>query len=431
MKSKTMLALVFCLVAMLVASAVHAQAASVGIDEVKIDGTEVSDSTTIDGQNKLDIERGTSFDVKIKISSDVDVDNVEIMAFINGYEHSDVESMSDTTSLFDMDANTTYTKTLKLTLPSRVEEDSYKLRIVVADRYTDLVTKNYNLKIDVPRHDVTIKDVIFNPADSIQAGRALLATVRVKNTGAKSEDSIKVNVEIPALSVSASDYIDTLESDETTSSEELFLRIPACAQAGTYQAVVSVQFNDGDDSIKTTKTIQVTEGDVCPIKAEMEGKVTITVSGEVQQITAGGAGAAFPVAITNSGTGAKTFVLSADGVASWGTVRVSPSNVVTVAGGETKTAFVFVTANAGTAAGERMFAVTVSDAAGNSLQDISLKANVAGASGASSVVSTANAKTVLTIGLVILVVILVIVGLVIAFRRVKGADGEEGSQTYY
>ncbi|MFH1182545.1 MAG: hypothetical protein V1702_06305 [Candidatus Woesearchaeota archaeon] len=432
MKSKTILALVFCLVALLVVSAVHAQAVSVDIDEVKIDGTEVCSVESCADGNRLAIERGTDFEVKIRVSADEDVNDVEIMAFIGGYEHSDVESISDTTSVFDMEANVTYTKTLKLTLPPRVEEDDYKLRVIVADRNGDLTVENFRLKVDVPRHDVTIRDVIFNPDGSIQAGRALLATVRIKNTGEQTEDSIKVKVEIPSLGVSASDFVDELDSEDTTSSEELFLRIPVCAQPGSYQAIVSVEFNDGDDSIKTTKTIQITEGDVCPIKAEMEGKVTITVSGETQQITAGGAGAAYPVAITNSGTSAKTFVLSADGVSTWGTVRISPSNVVNVAGGETKTVFVFVTANAGTASGERMFAVTVSDVAGNSLQDISLKANVAGSSAAgASTISAANAKRVLEIGLIVLVVVLVIVGLVIAFRRMKGGEGEEGSQTYY
>jgi uncharacterized membrane protein len=430
MKSKTMLALVFCIAVMLVATAVHAQTESVSIDQIEVDGTKLSEL----GTNSLDVERGNNFDVDIRLSTigNASVDNVEVMAFISGYEHSDVEPISDSTSLFDMDAGVSYKKTLKLTLPSRMDEDTYKLRIIIADRNGDLVNEDYTLKIDVPRHDVTIRDVVFNPEGSIQAGRALLATVRVKNTGEQDEDSLKVKVEIPALSISASDFVDELKSDDTTSSEELFLRIPACAQAGTYQAIVSVEFNDGDDSVKTTKTIQVTEGDTCPITAAVEGKVTITVSGEAQQITAGGAGAAYPIAITNSGTSARTFVLSADGVSTWGAVKMSPSNVVTVAGGETKTVFVFVTANAGTAAGERMFAVTVSDAAGNKLQDISLKTSVAAGSAiGSTAISATSARRVLEIGLIVLVVVLVIVGLVIAFRRMKGSDGEEGSQTYY
>jgi uncharacterized membrane protein len=426
MKSKTILALVFCIVAMFVMSAV--QAVTVDDVKVKIDGTDV----TVDGNNLLDLERGQDVEVKITLTALEAVNNVQVEAFIGGYEYSDSEAISDTTRMFDMSANVTYTKTLKITLPSRVDAGDYKLRLIIFDANTDLFQQNYRLKIDVPRHDITVKDVVFNPENSIQAGRALLATVRVKNTGSKTED-LKVTVEIPALGVSASDFVDTLDADDTTSSEELFLRIPACAQAGTYQALITVEFNDGDDSVKALKTIQVTEGDTCPVKAEFENKVTMTVSGETQQVTAGGAGAAFPIAITNSGTAAKTFMLSADGVSSWGTVKISPSNVVNVAGGETKTVFVFVTANAGTAAGEKMFAVTVSDAAGNSLQDITMKANVVGGASSddSSVMNSANARKVLEIGLIVLVVVLVIVGLVIAFRRMKGSDGEEGSQTYY
>ncbi|MBN2453909.1 hypothetical protein JXB11_00010 [Candidatus Woesearchaeota archaeon] len=435
MKKKMILGLVFSLVVLLAASAVqaddeyvcgdYASDLPIIIEEVEIDGTEV----VYDEDNSLSLERGQDIDVKVKMSATEDVDNVELMAYISGYEHSDVEPISDTTAVFDMDANVTYIKKLQLSLPSRADEDTYKLRLVIADRSGDECTPNYLIKVDVPRHDVQIRDVVFSPDGSVQAGRALLATVRVKNTGEKDEDSIKVKVEIPSLDVSATDFIDELESDDTTTSEELFMRIPDCAKPGTYEVKVTVEFNEGEDAIRKTEVIEVTEGDVCPIKAEVEGRITVTVGGEAQTIEAGGAGAAYPVAITNSGTGSRTFSLGVEGVSNWGTARMSPSNVMNVAGGETKTAFVFVTANSGAADGERLFVLSIKDASGDTLQDITLKADVMGGS-AGSIVSLSNARRVLEIGLIALVVILVIVGLIIAFRRMRGPEGEE-SQTYY
>ena len=150
MKNKTILGLVFSLVVLLAASAVQADDCGywcsglpVVIEEVEIDGTEV----VWDEENSLSLERGQDIDVKVKMYATEDVENVELMAYISGYEHSDVEPISDTTAVFDMDANVTYIKKLQLSLPSRADEDTYKLRLVIADRSGDECTPNYLIKL--------------------------------------------------------------------------------------------------------------------------------------------------------------------------------------------------------------------------------------------------------------------------------------------
>ena len=68
----------------------------------------------------------------------------------------------------------------------------------------------------------------------------MLATVRVENKGQKDEDDVKVTVSIPALGLSATDYIDEVEEDEEEETEELFIRMPKCAEAGQYELLKCV-----------------------------------------------------------------------------------------------------------------------------------------------------------------------------------------------
>ncbi len=417
-----MVSLVLALVAVL--SVISVSAVPVSIDEVEVNGEEMIE----DVDNRLDIQRGEEIEVKVRLNALADGEDLEVEAFISGFEHNDRTRLSDISDVFDVEADTTYIKKLRFDLSELVDEDDYLLRVIISDRNSDALIENYMLKIDVPRRDLTIRDVVFNPDNTVQAGRALLATVRIRNSGEQDEDDgVKVTVSIPELGVSASDFIDEVESDESTTSEELFLRIPVCAPAGVYTARITAEYNEGFDEVSTTKSISVVESGACEINAQATGgKTTITFSGGSQDLVAGAGGAAYPIALTNGGNVDRTFTLSVDGVSSWGTVRITPSNVVTVGAGETQNAFVFVSASDDAAAGERTFVVSVKDASGNALRDLALKANVVDDGNS----DFGDARRVLEVGLVLLVVLLVLIGLVVAFRRVRGDEGEE-SQTYY
>ena len=135
----------FSIVALLIVAAIAcsglAAAVPAVIDSVSVDGT-VLDSNDI---NKLDVERGEEIEVKVTLTATGDSQDVEVEAFISGYEYNDRERMSDTSHPFDIENNTIYVKTLELDVPSRVDEDNYKLRIIVSDRNSDEVIQNYNL----------------------------------------------------------------------------------------------------------------------------------------------------------------------------------------------------------------------------------------------------------------------------------------------
>lgn len=405
--------------------------ATITISEVELDDDSLSATST---NFVRDVERGESFEVKVHLMSDVDVDDVQVEAEIRGYDHDD--RMEDITSVFDMKANVTYVKKLSLDLKDRMDQDRYKLRVQVEDRNSPTVEQTYELEVDAPRHKLLIKDVIFSPDYEVRSGRALLTTVRVQNVGEKDEEGVKVKVSIPELGISASDYIDELErdgdDDDETSSEELYMRIPTCAEAGEYTVKVEAEYDDGDEKTTRQFKINVVQDDSCsaqtaPAPTTNVPQTVITIGQETQEVAAGEGGAVFPITISNAGMATKTYTVSVDGVQEWGSSRVSPSNVVILEQGETKAVYVYVTASENAAPGEKMFSVTVKSG-DETLKQIPFKASVSESESS----SWNKLKKGLEVGLVVLVVLLVILGLIIGFNKLKGDEEDDTEEsTYY
>lgn len=424
-KYKVISLLAFVVVGILALSSIAAAAYEI---EVELDDDELSASST---NFVRSLERGDEFEVKVHLKSDTDVENVQVEAELRGYDHDDrVEDISD---VFDMKANTTYVKKLTLKFADRLDADRYKLRVQVQDRDSETFDESYELEIETQRHLLTIKDIVFSPENTVKAGRALLTTVRVANDGSEDEEGVKIKVSVPALGISASDYIDELESegedDDEKTSEELYMRIPDCAEPGDYKVRVEVIYDDGDEKETKETMISVREGDFCETaNAEPKPKTVITVGVDSQDLTQGEGGAVYPLTITNMGTTTKTYTVGVEGVSQWGTSRISPSNVLVVGSEETKGIYVYVSAKETASEGENVFSVSVSSG-GEVLQQIALKANVA----AKKAAGWDKVKKGLEVGLVVLVVLLVILGLIIGFSKLKGneEETEESTQTYY
>ena len=165
-----------------------------------------------------------------------------------------------------------------------------------------------------------------------------------------------------------------------------------------------------------------------PAPAADSGKTVITLATEAQDVVKGTSGAVYPLTLTNTGGVSKTYSLSAT-AGDWASVKLSPSNVVVLNGGETKALFVHVSANDNAQAGEQVFSLAVKSGE-QTLKELVLKANVE--EGKQSAASSVSLKRALEVGLVVLVVLLVVLGLVIGFNKLKGDEEEprEG-QTYY
>jgi len=341
--------------------------------------------------------------------------------------------IADTTDTFNVEPGVVYTKKLSLILPDIMEQDDYKLRILVADRYSALSVYNYNLQIDAEKHYLKIEDVSFTPGTSIEAGKNLFTTVRLENLGDRDEDSIKVQIEVPELGLKAVDYIDELEADDSISSEELYMRIPDCAEAGLYKAYVTVLYDDGFEKVEDVYTLNVKEGKYCNVdepsteEPTVEEKTLIVLGATTQALTAGEGGASYPITISNTGKTSRTYTLAVTGTEGWAEASVKPSNVVMVNGGQSSTAYLYLAAKEDASAGSKVFTVVVSDAAGTQLEQLALNADVTEAE------NTGSVTRGLEIGLIVLLVILVIIGLVVLFSKMKGkeSDDELEGETYY
>ncbi len=258
--------------AALVMGSVFAGFASAAPLPLNVDRVEIDDQELLTTQvNRLDLERGQAYDVEVKFTALADMDNVEIEAFVSGYEYNDLERIVDTTHVFDADAGVTYTKRLEVSFPDDVQEDDYKLRILITDRNNDQTVLNYNLKIDVPRHGMKVEDVYFQPSGVVKAGSALLTTVRVENKGEKDQEDVRVTVSLPTLGVSATEYIEEVETgDDEQETEELFLRLPTCAAPGVYPVNIEIEYDELTRSVSEVSSITVEKNPACDKKEDTE-----------------------------------------------------------------------------------------------------------------------------------------------------------------
>ncbi len=200
------------------------------VEKVKINGD------VFEPGDSLEVERGDELDIRVRLTAgNVSEDDIEITAEVLGYEYSDHEPIFDRAHTFDLDAGDTTYKDLTINLPYKMDKDRYDLRVTVGTRTGSAFEGLYRLHLKGVKHALIIKDVVFNPEASVESGRALLTTVRVKNIGEKDEESVKVKVTIPELGLSASDYMDEIEDGESETSEELYMRIPECIEAKDYK----------------------------------------------------------------------------------------------------------------------------------------------------------------------------------------------------
>jgi len=391
-------------------------ALNIELERVEFDDITLRD----DSVNRLSIERGDEYELEVRFTALQNLQDVEVRAFISGFEFSDVEDISDNTPVFDADEGVSYVKRLHLRIPDDTDEDDYKMRVIISDRFSDEFIENYNLRIDVPRHSLDIEDVVFSPGNSVKAGSALLATVRVENKGEQDEDDVRVTINIPGLGVTATEYIEEIENGgngrtEEEETEQIFVRIPKCAKAGNYDVTVDVEFNQRRRKLTSRETITVLEDETCD--DDDKPQTTITLGNQVQNVLPGQT-AIYPVTITNTGRTSKTFTVSIQNN-NWATVSISPTSTLVVPAGQTQTLFVNVQPNEDVPAGAHSLVATVTT--GEHIQELTLTSTIA--EGQSSFLKGAFEAI-----LIILVVLLVIIGIVLIIGHLRGKDQPE---TYY
>lgn len=234
---------------------VMADASDIAVTSVELDGVDLMSSATVS------VERGDTLDFDITVVGSDDSKDVQVKAWIGGYEHDVVEA---TSSMFDVESGVTYKVNLALDMPEDLEAGDYTLYVQVLDATTDNHTLALSeaLSVSEARHQVSIQDVLVGDAE---AGDSVSATVRLENTGAHKEDDIKVTVSVPELGVQTSKYMSELasveevdaDSEETSDQVSLSFAVPESAATGDYTMNVVVSYNDGYDTTEGSATFHV------------------------------------------------------------------------------------------------------------------------------------------------------------------------------
>ncbi|MBI4449392.1 hypothetical protein HY641_05190 [Candidatus Woesearchaeota archaeon] len=225
--------------------------------------------------NRMDVQRNAEHLVEIRFTPTQDIRNAELEIFVSGFEFRDIHPIRDSTGIFDADANVTYTKRLSFKLTDEVDEDDYKLRLMFSDRNGVETIQTYNLKFDVPRHSLRVEDIVFTPNGAVKAGQALLTTIRIENKGEKREDDVRIEVKIPELGIVGVDYIDEIRTGREEETEEIFMKIPACAKGGDYQVNIRVMYNQLHDIGTATAFVHILPDSSCEKSAAPSVLVTL------------------------------------------------------------------------------------------------------------------------------------------------------------
>src|SRR3989344_3105300 len=410
----------FLLVALVFATSANA---AYTLNNVEVDGVDMN-AVAPALPPVIYVERGDSIGVRVEFTSDVNVNDVRVKTWIGGYEYGDVE---DSTSLFDVLANTRYVKNLVLEIPNDIDSlDDYTLHVEVFDRTTNLESE-YTLRVARQRHDINFVDVVFSPGLVVRNDQPLFVTARVENLGDKKEEDIRVVVYIPELGMSQRTFLDDLtpvdedvsQKEDSESTEALYLDL-SDVKPGNYNVFVRVEYNRGHDYIEKVFPLTVKAGSRDAVSVEQD--LIVDVAEKVKDLKAG-EGNVYRVSLANLGSEARTLTLEVAGVEAFGTARVDPSTI-TVEDGSSREAYVYVSAKESATTGNMVFSVRVKD--GNTVvKEVQLQANVDG----KQAPSTSSLKTGLEVGFVVLLVILVILGIILAINKLRSK--EEPEQTYY
>ncbi|MDP3733598.1 MAG: hypothetical protein Q8R37_00035 [Nanoarchaeota archaeon] len=384
---------------------------------------EVNDEDLVVG-NDLVVEEGEKLDIEVTLQNTgaVDAEGIEVVARLSGYEYSDSVDLEDSTALFDVRAGTRKTVNLELTVPRDLDNGLNTLRVFVLDRNSAEIVSTFELEVESPRHSVDIKDVTFSPGNTVKAGRSLLTSVLVENFGESDQEDVQVTVAIPSLGVSATEYVDEIDAgdrEDVTGDYEggLLLQIPADAQAGDYEVLVSVEYDNGHETMTQKYTLTVLGNE----QFQAAEKLVVVVSPESQAVAAGKT-AVYGVALSNEGTSSKAYTLSVV-TGDWATASLSETLVV-LAPGESKVAYVNLNVDANAVNGEHTASLAVKSGE-KVMESITLSATVASGMGNGNV----DLRNGLEIALIVLVIVLVIVGLIVGFSRLRKDD--EDDQSYY
>ena len=380
------------------------------LEKVEVNGEQVKDVDT------LQVLNGETLEVSMRFSALENVEDARLNIFIEGYEHA---SILESTEIFNLVEGKTYVKTLSINLPTDMDnQQDYKLRIVGANDLSGITYKEYVLYIDTQRHRVDVLDLTMTPSSGVEPGQNIIANVRMKNRGQMEQDSVRVNVAVPALGVSESSYVSNLNSNEVATSDDMLLFIPEDAEPKTYNVVVTLSYDDG----YTATTEEFVLNVVAPSIPE-EGSLLVSFKNNVNLVA--GEENTLKIVVANPTSESKPISLAhIDNV--WSDVEVSPTLSMVQAGGHAE--FTVTVVPKKSVNGEKEMNFVIKEGA-ETVKEFAINTYVEGEEKSSISWLTITLIVLLTLALVILLALVV----TIARRKSDEEEDKEPSseEEYY
>ena len=227
---------------------------------VYVDGNSVSDGETIG------VIEGETLNLKIVFTTEDDDpsavwNNVKIKAEIEGTE----VDVSKTTSEFDVEAGTRYSKTLSITMPTDLDDElsddaTLEIKIYNKDDKSELDT--ISLKVQKESYNAEVMSI--STTQSAEPGELFPVDVVLKNKGYNDLEDLYVTVRIAELGVERTAYFGDLVADENaigtddddtdTVSGRIYINVPNNAKAGTYTLEVEVE-NEDTTEVRTREIV--------------------------------------------------------------------------------------------------------------------------------------------------------------------------------
>ena len=391
--------------------------------DISIDSVEVENKVVAENENNFVIigEGKKELDLRIRLTSLENIKDAHIDAILT-FENGDV--VADATTTFDIGNDENVLKALELPLIGKFEQNSFKLKVRIVDAEGDFEEKLYGLKISKKKFPFVISSISLSPESNVQAGKALVARLSIKNSGVVPLDGINAKVSIPELGVSSTKFFEQIKTSKLSEAREDFiLKILDNVPTGTYTVKSEITSQFGSESEvkeipvfivgKSDQTIQI-----------VNEKLIINVPKTKQDIRNDGSEVIYKITLTNKGPHANSYTLLPDG-AGWTNLRLAESNVFVIKPKESKTINIFASTKANAnVKGEQTFLVTIKSD-DKTLKQIPLKGNVISAA---KIPLSAKLKNALEIILIGVVVVLVAIGFFFGIKSYMQGGREEISE---
>jgi hypothetical protein len=254
--------------------------------------------------------------------------------------------------------------------------------------------------------DLIIDEIRIEP-DTPQQGRSFVTSIALTNNRAYPMRNMVVKVDVPALGIATSEDIAQIQPGERVR-RELVLRAPDCAplRFTDIVAIAEYPYAPGQKEVFSQPVkVPFVSGGTCA--AETGSDKTVVNILEIQDVDPIN-GALYPFTIHNTQSESKAYVLSVQGLESWGYSEIHPNTVIVVPAGEARDGALQIWSRPGIE-GRRSFTFTIQ--ARDDMKQIMLLANIPQGAAYS------EPKPQLLAGIIVFLILLLVIAAILTYTK--------------